>query len=50
VEQDNGDLPDIEENSSWSCPFGCGAGGTCVEGDEMVLIAVHLTECPKNDG
>jgi hypothetical protein len=44
----NGDQPDVEEDSSWSCPFGCGAGGSCVAGDEMIAVAVHLGSCPNN--
>lgn len=44
----NGDQPDITENSSWTCPFGCGASGSCVPGDELVTVMVHLTVCPEN--
>jgi hypothetical protein len=33
---------DVQENSSWSCPV-CGAGGTCVKGDESMALAVHMT-------
>jgi hypothetical protein len=35
---DNGQT-DIAEDSSWSC--GCGAGGSCVAGQEGAALAAH---------
>jgi len=37
----NGDQPDVEETSSWSCSQ-CGAGGSCVKGDEGMALAAHI--------
>jgi hypothetical protein len=38
----NGDQPDQEESSSWSCPV-CGMGGSCAKGDESAALSVHMS-------
>jgi hypothetical protein len=35
------DHEDVAEQGHWSC--GCGASGTCVEGDELAALFVHVT-------
>lgn len=32
---------DVKEDASWSCSV-CGAGGSCVAGDESVALMIHM--------